>query len=124
VVLGQLPAGSPVLGYLRRLLLSGDAAGTALFSRWHALTAQVLDQMTAAGIVRPSADPATRTAFLLVNDLAALLMHEHLAATLGVDPLTEAGMSRWTDVVLDVYHHGLFTGSTSDPASTRAVEEQ
>ena len=125
VVLAQLPAGSPILGYLRWLLLSGDPAGTTLFLRWHLLTGQVLDQMTAAGIIRPSPDPPARAAFLLVNDLAALLMHEHLTAALGDDPLSEAGMARWTDSLLDVYRNGLFTAAqTPDAASTPPLEER
>lgn len=125
VVLAQLPAGSPILGYLRWLLLSGDPAGTTLFLRWHLLTGQVLDQMTTAGIIRPSPDPPARAAFLLVNDLAALLMHEHLTAALGDDPLSEAGMARWTDSLLDVYRNGLFTAAqTPDAASTPPLEER
>ena len=125
VVLAQLPAGSPILGYLRWLLMSGDPAGTTLFLRWHLLTGQVLDHMTAAGIIRPSPDPPARAAFLLVNDLAALLMHEHLTAALGDDPLSEAGMARWTDSLLDVYRNGLFTAAqTPDAASTPPLEER
>ena len=125
VVLAQLPAGSPILGYLRWLLMSGDPAGTTLFLRWHLLTGQVLDHMSAAGIIRPSPDPAARAAFLLANDLAALLMHEHLTAALGVDPLSEAGMARWTDSLLDVYRNGLFiVPQTPDTAATPTLEER
>jgi len=125
VVLAQLPAGSPVLGYLRRLLLSGDPVGTTLFVRWHTVTSQVLDQMTAAGIVRHSADPATRAAFLLVNDLALLLMQEAVTEALGIDPLSEAGMARWTSVVLDLYSTGVFAAPpAAAPAAIPPLEEQ
>jgi AcrR family transcriptional regulator len=108
-LLAQLPADSPVPAYLRRLLLSGDAAGHALFARWYALTVQAFDQLTAAGIVQAATDPPTRAAFLLVNDLAALLMRDHLASVLGVDPLSAAGLARWTPTVIEVYRDGIFT---------------
>jgi TetR/AcrR family transcriptional regulator, regulator of cefoperazone and chloramphenicol sensitivity len=68
-LLAQLPADSPVPAYLRRLLLSGDAAGHALFARWYALTVQAFEQLTVAGIVQAATDPPTRAGFLLVNDL-------------------------------------------------------
>jgi TetR/AcrR family transcriptional regulator, regulator of cefoperazone and chloramphenicol sensitivity len=108
-LLARLPAGSPVPGYLRRLLLSGDPAGRELFGRWYALTRQVLARLVAAGVARPAVDEPVRAAFLLVNDLAVLLMREQVAEVLGVDPLGAEGMERWTEVLLDVYRTGVFT---------------
>lgn len=115
MILAQLPPDSPVPAYLRRLLLSGDAAGHALFARWYALTGQVVDQLAAAGILRPAADPPARAAFLMVNDLAALLMREHLAGVLGVDPLSPQGMARWAQTVIAVYRDGIFTMEPPTP---------
>jgi AcrR family transcriptional regulator len=109
MLLGQLPPGSPIPAYLRRLLLAGDPAGIELFRRWHGATVAVLDGLAAAGVVRPSADPAVRAAFLLANDLAVLVLQAQLAAVLGVDPLGGEGLVRWTDELLGVYRHGLFT---------------
>ncbi len=48
----------------------------------------MLDRLTAAGVVRPAADPSVRAAFLMINDLAALLLRDHVTAVLGVEPLT------------------------------------
>jgi TetR/AcrR family transcriptional regulator, regulator of cefoperazone and chloramphenicol sensitivity len=48
-----------------------------------------------------------RAAFLLVNDLAVLLLRDRLAEVLGVDPLSRAGMARWGREVLTVYAAGL-----------------
>ena len=107
-VIRALPPDSPVPGYLRRLLLSADPAGRALFARWYALTGQALHQMSSAGVLRPAADPPARAAFLMVNDLAVLLLREQIATVLGVDPLSATGMARWTDVVIDVYRDGIF----------------
>jgi len=117
-MLGQLPADSPVPAYLRRLLLSSDTTGRALFARWFSLTEQVLERLTTAGVVRPSADPSVRAAFLMVNDLAALLLRDQVTAVLGVDPLSPDGASRWTQTVLAVYGNGIFN-SAPDTAKER-----
>jgi len=107
-VIRALPPDSPVPGYLRRLLLAADSAGRALFARWYAMTEQALHQMSAARVLRPAADPPMRAAFLMVNDMAVLLLREQIATVLGVDPLSAAGVARWTDVVIDVYRDGIF----------------
>jgi TetR/AcrR family transcriptional regulator, regulator of cefoperazone and chloramphenicol sensitivity len=109
VIARRLPPDSPIPAYLRRLLLAGDPAGRALFARWYELVRQVLAQMEAMGVVRPAADPAARAAFLLINDLAALMLRDHVAEVLGQDPLSQDGMARWTEVVISVYRDGLFT---------------
>jgi AcrR family transcriptional regulator len=114
-MLRQLPADSPVPAYLRQLLLSGDGTGRALFARWFGLTEQVLDRLTTAGVVRPSADPSVRAAFLMINDLAALLLRDHVTAVLGVDPLSPDGAMRWTQTVLAVYGNGIFTPAPDVP---------
>jgi AcrR family transcriptional regulator len=102
------PPGSPLPAYLRRLLLAGDPAGDALFARWHAMTVTLLEQLEAAGIARPSPDRAVRAAFLLANDLAAVLLAPQLRRTLGDDVLTPQGMVQWAAEAADVYAHGAF----------------
>jgi TetR/AcrR family transcriptional regulator, regulator of cefoperazone and chloramphenicol sensitivity len=113
LLLQQLPPGSPIPGYLRRLLLAGDRAGTDLFRRWHAATTAVLEELVAAGMARPSRDPAIRAAFLLANDVAVLLLREQLSDVLGVDPLGGQGLVRWTDEALSMYRDGLFVPKES-----------
>jgi len=108
LLLRRLPPDSPIPGYLRRLLLAGDRAGTELFGRWHAATMAVLEELVAGGAARPSRDPAVRAAFLLANDLAVLVLREQLTAVLGVDPLGGQGLVRWTEELLAVYRDGLF----------------
>lgn len=108
VLLTSLPEGSPVPAYLRRLLLAGDPVGHRLFRRWHAATLDLIATLDAAGVLRPTADLELRAAFLLVNDLALLLLRDHLADVVGVDPLTPEGMQRWAADVLDAYSRGVF----------------
>jgi AcrR family transcriptional regulator len=101
-VAGHLPAGSAVPGYLGRLLLDGGPAGTALFGELYALSRDILATMARAG-----ADPEVRAAFLLVNDLAVLILRDRLREVLGVDPLSVDGMRRWSTEVLAIYRDGL-----------------
>ena len=107
VMLAHLPANSPMPAYLRRLVVSGDAAGHALFRHWFDFTVEVIGRLEAEGLVRPSVDPAARAAFLLANDLAVLMLRWHVAAVLDVDPLSHEGARRWSVTVTDVYQQGL-----------------
>jgi AcrR family transcriptional regulator len=111
------PHGSPLPAYLRRLLLVNDPAGAALFGRWYALTRRLLDSMTEIGAARPSPDPAVRAAFLLVNDLALVLLRNHVAAAIGVDPLTPEGVTRWAREVAAVYTEGAFMTAPEEEPS-------
>jgi TetR/AcrR family transcriptional regulator, regulator of cefoperazone and chloramphenicol sensitivity len=103
------PPGSPLPAYLRRLLLTNDPAGAALFGRWYATTRRVLDAMVEMGVARPSADPDIRAAFLLVNDLALILLRNPIAVAIGTDPLSPEGMERWAREATIVYAEGAFT---------------
>ena len=102
------PAGSPLPGYLRRLWLTNDPTGNRVFRRWLAETERVLVALEQAGIARPSKDRRVRAAFLLVNDLALLLLAPQLGDALGFDLQTSAGMAAWTSEAVDVYARGAF----------------
>ena len=109
------PPGSPLPAYLRRLLLTADPAGAALFGRWYALTRRFLDELAALGVVTPSADPDARAAFLLVNDLALILLRNQIATTLGIDPLSPDGIDRWAREAMAVYTEGAFAAPPVPP---------
>jgi len=106
-IVTHLPAGSPVPAYLRRLLMADGDAGRELFRRLFRLSAATLDALAAAGIAARGSDPPFRTAFLLVNDLAVLMLRDHLTDVLGTDPLSGPGMTRWASEVLAIYDAGL-----------------
>ncbi len=108
------PSGSPLPAYLRRLLLTNDPAGAALFGRWYATTRRVLDTMIEVGAAPPSADPAVRAAFLLVNDLAVILLRDQIATAIGEDPLTPSGLDRWARDVTAAYTGGAFVAPTKE----------
>lgn len=108
-ITAHLPPDSPAPAYLRRLLLDGGAAGRRLFRSMYEVSSQTVAAMSAAGLLTPGPDPAVRAAFLMANDLAVILLREHLADVLGTDPLTSEGMARWGREVLTVYAAGLLT---------------
>jgi AcrR family transcriptional regulator len=103
----RLPPDSPIPGYLRRMILSDSAAGRAVFGRLYRISHAALDAMASAGMAAAGEDPDIRAAFLLVNDLALLLLRERIAEAVGIDPLSPEGLHRWTGEALAIYGHGL-----------------
>jgi hypothetical protein len=99
---------SPVVGYLRRLLVDGGPAAETLFDALYGAVSRMCDELTARGILRPTDDPAVRAAFLLVNDLALMLLRDQLTHALGVDPLGRSGMQRWAAGLISAYRDGVF----------------
>ncbi|MFE0580709.1 TetR/AcrR family transcriptional regulator [Streptomyces sp. NPDC058874] len=115
-VLRHLPEDSPVPAYLGRLLMSGSEAGRTLFRRLFEVSLRTLEEMERAGQAARGRDPQVRAAFLLVNDLALLLLRPRLTEVLGTDPLSAAGLERWAPEVLAVYGGGLTAEGTGDTA--------
>lgn len=118
MVARHLPPDSPLPAYLRRLLLDGGDAGARLFRRLFDVGQGTLGALAEAGMATPGRDPQVRAAFLLVNDLAVLLLRDHLTEVLGVDPLSEEGVARWAREMLAVYATGLL----ADPEDTTGGE--
>jgi len=103
-------------GYVRRLLSDGGPAGVALFGRLYAATRAGLHALEQAGVVRPAEDEAVRSAFLLSNDLAVILLRPHITQITGTDPLGREGLVRWSAEVFDVYARGVFVPAPDLPA--------
>ncbi len=106
--LAGFPAGSPLPDYLRRLWLTKDPTGDRLFQEWLTVSERVLEALEEAGVARPGKDRRVRAAFLLVNDLALLLLAPQLRSALDLDVQTPAGMAAWTSEAVDVYGRGAF----------------
>ena len=85
-VVERLPPGSPVPGYLRRLLMSGDPSGMRVFAQWFEI---------GRAAVGGSGD--ARSALVVLGVLGRLLLRDQLAAVLGMDPLGRAASRRWAD---------------------------
>ncbi|WP_280336714.1 TetR/AcrR family transcriptional regulator [Nocardia wallacei] len=116
----QLPPDSPIPAYLGRMLLHGGPAATALFERLYTASVETLEAMGRAGHADPGEDPAVRAAFLLVNDLAVILLRARLGEVLGVDPLSRDGIRRWAGEVLTVYRTGLRGVPGAQPPARRS----
>lgn len=110
-VVQHLPSDSPIPGYVRRLLLEGGHAGRALFRHLFAIGQETVSRLIKEGFAVPGADPRVRAAFLMANDLAVLLLRDHLTELLGVDPLSASGMERWAGEVIAIYSSGLGAAS-------------
>lgn len=104
----RLGVGSEVSAYVRRLLVDGGSAAEALFRALFDATLAMLGELEANGVARSVDDRSARAAFLLVNDLAVMLLRDQIALVLGMDPLSDPGIARWTETVLDVYAGGVF----------------
>jgi len=115
MIVAHLPPDSAVPAYLRRLLLAGGGAGRELFRRLFRLSAGALEALVAAGMAAPGQDPEVRAAVLMSNDLAVLLLREHLADVLGTDPMSGAGMVRWAREMLTIYSSGLLANPPGGP---------
>jgi AcrR family transcriptional regulator len=102
------PPDSPLPAYLRRLLLTGDQAGHDLFKRWYADTIKVMDELLAAGVAKPGANPAVRAALMLSNDLGLILLRPFLEAVTGLDPLSKDGAVAFVSEAVLIYTDGAF----------------
>ncbi|HTW09082.1 MAG TPA: TetR family transcriptional regulator [Acidimicrobiales bacterium] len=113
--LDQQPA---LTDYIARLLVEDGPAGDALFQRLYETTVAGVRRLVETGAVRVSADEPVRAMFLLVNDLAALLLRHRIRQAIGIDPLLKGGITRWTAAVLETYATGLFVAAkgTSEPS--------
>lgn len=117
-VVTHLPSDSPIPRYIGRLLLDRSRAGRVLFRHLFEIGQATVGELVKAGLAAPGADPQVRAAFLMANDLAVLLLREHLTGLLGVDPLSAAGIKRWAGEVLAIYSSGLGASSASPVQKT------
>jgi hypothetical protein len=93
----------------------------ALFGRLLEVTRAGLQALEQAGVVRPAQDEPARSAFLLSNDLAMMLLRPHIFQVTGIDPLARDGLVRWSAAGFDVYANGLFV---PPPAADQAEDTQ
>jgi len=103
----HLPSDSAIPSYLGRLLTAGGSVGAALFGRLYRVSRNALDAMVTDGVAVEGDDPEVRAAFLLISDLAVLMLRTRLTEVLGADPLSNAGMKRWAAEVFEIYRDGL-----------------
>lgn len=108
-----LPEGSPVMPYLRRLMMTGDPVATELLAEWHRRTVEVFRTWDAAGKLIAGPDPETRAALAMSSDLGTLFLADHWRQVLGYDPLHGEGLARWADEAMRFYAAILPTTNTT-----------
>ena len=80
--------------YLRRLLIDGGKPRETLFRTLFEAVLSGFATLEAAGLARPSSDADVRAAFLLVNDLAVVLLRDQVHEVLG---LIRSRARGWSD---------------------------
>lgn len=113
-----------VIRYLRRMLIEGGETAQTLFGRLLTATEAELAALVEQGVVRPSPHPRWRAAFLLVNDLALLVLEDLVTAALGESPLSEDGLRRWSEVLMQTYTEGVFATPPGDGAAPPENDEE
>lgn len=98
-----LPENSPVVPYLRRLIMTGDPLATELLAAWHQRTAEIFRAWDAAGKIIAGPDPETRAAMAMTSDLGTIFLADHWHQILGFDPLRGEGLVRWADEAMRFY---------------------
>lgn len=114
---GLLDRRPALVPYLRRLLVDGGEQADRLFGRLYEATVAAMARLRERGLLRDGPDDAVQAAFMLVNDLGAVLLREQIRTVLGVDPLRPPGLERWTATLLDTYTHGVLRPPTSEEAT-------
>lgn len=118
---------SPLLPYLRRMLLTDDAAARRLVRHWHTIAVAAFTQWAERGLLDPGPDPAVRAALLLSADLGVILLRGPMSEALGFDPLSPQGLRRWgadayalTSLMLPAQTHP--ATSTSSSSTSRGSQ--
>ncbi|MEP6561857.1 MAG: TetR family transcriptional regulator [Nakamurella sp.] len=109
-----------LMSYVRRLLVDGGEAGRVLFAGMMDATAAELAGMERSGVITATDDPSARALFLLVNDLAVIVLRDLITDALGVDPLSHAGLQRWGRSGMEIYTRGLYLAPADGPAASSA----
>lgn len=108
-----LPENSPVIPYLRRLMMTGDPLATDLLRAWHRQTVEIFRAWDAQGKIIAGPDPQTRAALAMTSDLGILFLADHWTQILGFDPLRGDGLTRWAEEAMRFYAAILPTPDTA-----------
>lgn len=98
----------PAMAYLARALTEDAEIGRRLYDRMYADALDYVEAGVEAGLLQPSDDHAARTAVLLNNGLALLLLQSQSQRVLGIDDPVDLAV-RIAAPMLDLYSDGLFT---------------
>jgi AcrR family transcriptional regulator len=111
VQMAQIEQYAPIARYLLRCVQDGGAMATALIDDLIADTEQHLATGEAAGLIRPSRDPAARARFLTYQSMGSLLLWFSLHGSTADDDQFRALFRRYTEEAtlpaLELFAQGL-----------------
>jgi AcrR family transcriptional regulator len=94
--------GIPVQRYLARALVDGSPAAAKFFDEAVAFSEEVLENPT-PGMNKPgTSDLRAYAAVLTTMSFGVLVLHEHLARSLGAEPLSMEGYPRMAKAMFDI----------------------
>lgn len=96
------------LDYLARLVIDPGAAGERVFDAFLEHTRRMMTDAAAQGSVHSMDEPEVTALLLTAYGLAPLLLHHHLARSLGADPLSPAGAELLAVPGLELFTRGLY----------------
>lgn len=113
--LRQAEEGPALLRYLARTLVDGSPQVAGLVDDMVEDAVAYMAEGERTGLVKASDQPRDRAAVLVLWQLGALVLHDHVARLLGVD-LTEGteGMVRWALPTTEILSHGVMADDLYD----------
>lgn len=106
--LRQAQEGPPLLRYLARTLVDGSPHVQPLVDEMVDDAVEYMAEGERTGLLKPSDHPRERAVVLVMWQLGALVLHDHVARLLGAD-LTEGtdGMVRWAVPAAEILSRGV-----------------
>lgn len=106
--LREAEAGPPILRYLARTLVDGSPHVSTLVDELVDDAVEYMAEGERTGLLKATDQPRERATVLVIWQLGALVLHEHVARLLGAD-LTEGaeGMIRWALPAAEVLSRGV-----------------
>ncbi len=100
----------PLMRYLAHTLSDGTEHVATLIDEMVDDAVDYLREGVGSGVVRPSDDPRGRAAVLVIWQLGALVLHEHIERLVGADLLAGAeGMRAWALPAAQILAQGVIT---------------
>ncbi|MFI0356014.1 TetR/AcrR family transcriptional regulator [Actinomadura sp. 9N407] len=99
----------PVQRYLARALVDGSPAAARLFDEAVAFSEEVLAEPTAGANKANTSDLRGYAAVLTTMSFSVLVLHEHLARSLGAEPLSIEGYPRMAKAMFDIFTDDLLS---------------
>ncbi len=120
--LAEPEAFRPEFDYLSRMITEGSETGDTLFDGLVDRTEEMLIQGADAGQMTRFSDVRTAALIVALMGLAPLLMARQVSRALGEDGLTAAALQKLALPSMELYTHGLYSGTELLEATRAAMK--